>query len=184
MLLHLACWLYLLTLGAHTQRGLRYLVCHPVRPSVRLSIRLCVNTFLSLHATRWPKTIPMGLVPHWFDFKNWKSAAFKSDGVKQERNADMLMSTASCLCLHTVETSKGQIVSRRLNSKATYKYPVRVRNDQLWAGGCGLYACVSTAVACMYNLVHLLGLHSSVFLSYMAQMELHSFWIIQACMDL
>ena len=34
-----------LTLGAHAQRGLQYLVCHSVRPSVCLSVCLSVTTF-------------------------------------------------------------------------------------------------------------------------------------------
>ena len=59
---------------------------HPsVRPSVCLLPR-----FLPLRATRRPKAIPTGSVPHWLDFKNGdfrKSTAFKSYGVKTKRTS-------------------------------------------------------------------------------------------------
>ena len=44
---------------------------------------------------------------------------------------------------------KGQVVSQRLHSSATYKYsyPVGVRNTQLYVRGCGLYTCIYIGVA-------------------------------------
>ena len=75
----------LLTLGAHAQRGLQYLVCHSVCLSVCLLPR-----FLPLRATRRPKSNTNGSVPHWLDFKNGdfrKSTAFKSYGVKTKRTS-------------------------------------------------------------------------------------------------
>ena len=62
---------------------------------------------------------------------------------------------------------KGQIVCQRLHSNAAYKYSYAVCRSELvkkwstllWAHGCGLYACVYIAVACMHNLVHILRIN-------------------------
>ena len=77
-----------LTLGAHAQRGLQYLVCHSVRPSVCLSV--CYHVFCHYAQQGGEKAIPTGSVPHWLDFKNSdfrKSTAFKSYGVKTKRTS-------------------------------------------------------------------------------------------------
>ena len=81
-----------LTLGAHAQRGLQYLVCHSVClsvcPSVRLSV--CYHVFCHYAQQGGQKAIPTGSVPHWLDFKNGdfrKSTAFKSYGVKTKRTS-------------------------------------------------------------------------------------------------
>ena len=73
-----------LTLGAHAQRGLQYLVCH----SVCLSV--CYHVFCHYVQQGGQKAIPTGSVPHWLDFKNGdfrKSTAFKSYGVKTKRTS-------------------------------------------------------------------------------------------------
>ena len=78
----------LLTLGAHAQRGLQYLVCKSVCPSVRRSV--CYHVFCHYAQQGGQKAIPMGSVPHWLDFKNGdfrKSTAFKSYGVKTKRTS-------------------------------------------------------------------------------------------------
>ena len=74
----------LLTLGAHAHRGLQYLVCHSVRPSV------CYHVFCHYAQQGGQKAIPTGSVPHWLDFKKSdfrKSTAFKSYGVKTKRTS-------------------------------------------------------------------------------------------------
>ena len=66
------------------QRGLQYLVCHSVRPSV------CYHVFCHYAQQGGQKAIPTGLVPHWLDFKNGDlrtSTAFKSYGVKTKRTS-------------------------------------------------------------------------------------------------
>ena len=74
----------LLTLGAHAQRGLQYLVC---KLSVRLlDGRTAYRPSTTFSATIYTqqggqKAIPTGSVPHWLDFENSdfrKSTAFKS----------------------------------------------------------------------------------------------------------
>ena len=70
----------LLTLGTHAQRGLQYLVCKSVRPSV------CYHVFCHYPQQGGQKATPTGSVPHWLEFKNGdfrKSTAFKSYGVKK-----------------------------------------------------------------------------------------------------
>ena len=77
-----------LTLGAHAQRGLRYLVCHSVCLSVCLSV--CYHVFCHYAQHGGQKAIPTGSVPHWLDFKKGdfcKSTAFKSYGVKTKRTS-------------------------------------------------------------------------------------------------
>ena len=52
----------------HAQRGLLYLVCHSVRPSV---YDLSVATFSVATNNKAAKNaIPMGSVSHWLDFEN------------------------------------------------------------------------------------------------------------------
>ena len=78
------CCTCLLTLGAHAQRGLQYLVCK----SVRLSV--CYHVFCHHAQQGGQKAIPMVSVPHWLDFKNGdfrKSTAFKSYGMKTKRTS-------------------------------------------------------------------------------------------------
>ena len=73
-----------LTLGAHAQRGLQYLVCKSVRPSV------CYHVFRHYAQQGGQKAIPTGSMPHWLGFKNSdfrKSTAFKSYGVKTKRTS-------------------------------------------------------------------------------------------------
>ena len=72
--------LSLLTLGAHAQRRLQYLV--------GLSVCLCLFSQYRLQGGQ--KAILMGSVPHWLDLKNGdfrKSTAFKSYGVKTKRTS-------------------------------------------------------------------------------------------------
>ena len=72
---------------AHAQRGLQYLVCHSVRPSVCPS---CYHVFWHYAQQGGQKAIPTGSVPHWLDFKKGdfrKSTAFKSYGVKTKRTS-------------------------------------------------------------------------------------------------
>ena len=79
-----------LTLGAHAQRGLQYLV----RVSVCLSV--CYHVFCRYAQRDGQKAIPTGSVPHWLYFKNGdfvKNAAFESYGVKQSEGANMQIST-------------------------------------------------------------------------------------------
>ena len=74
----------LLTLGTHAHRGLQYLVCHSVRPSV------CYHVFCHYAQQGSQKAIPTGSVPHWLDFKKGdfrKSTVFKSYGVKTKRTS-------------------------------------------------------------------------------------------------
>ena len=76
--------LCLLTLGAHAQRELQYLVCKSVRPSV------CYHVFCLYVQQGGQKAIPTGSVPHWLDFINGdfrKSTAFKSYGVKTKQTS-------------------------------------------------------------------------------------------------
>ena len=54
----------LLTLGAHAQRGLQYLVCHSFRPSVRLF----GTTYSATAQQGSQKATPTGSVPHWLNF--------------------------------------------------------------------------------------------------------------------
>ena len=63
------------------------MVCHSVRPSVRLSVRpsVCYHVFCHYAQQGDQKAIPTGSVPHWLDFKNGdfrKNTAFKSYGVR------------------------------------------------------------------------------------------------------
>ena len=86
--LHGHCSCVLLTLGAHAQRGLQYLVCHSVCPSIRLSV--CYHVFCHYAQQGGQKAIPTGSVPHWLDFKKGdfcKNTAFKSYGVKTKRTS-------------------------------------------------------------------------------------------------
>ena len=48
---------------------------------------------------------------------------------------------------------KGQVMSQRLHSNATYKYsyPVGARNGRLWVCGRGLYACVYIGGTCLHR---------------------------------
>ena len=81
---------WLLTLGAHTQRGLsRCFVIPSVRPSVCLFLR-----FLSLRATRRPITDTNGFSATLALFSVfWKNAAFQTHGVKQSEGANMQIRT-------------------------------------------------------------------------------------------
>ena len=68
----------------HAQRGLQYLVCKSVCPSV------CYHVFCHYAQQGGQNAIPTGSVPHWLDFKNddfRKSTAFKSYGVKTKRTS-------------------------------------------------------------------------------------------------
>ena len=59
-----------------------------VHPSVRLSV--CYHVFCHYAQQGGQKAIPMGSVPHWFDFKKGdfrKSTAFKSYGVKTKQTS-------------------------------------------------------------------------------------------------
>ena len=73
-----------------------------------------------------------------------------------------------------------QVMSQRLHSNATYKYsyPVGVRNVQLCARGCGLYACVYIAVVCVYNLVHVLHMRNR-FALYMCPKKPDSLYMVE-----
>ena len=51
-----------LTLGAHAQQGLQYLVCQSFRPSVRYHL------FWHYAQQGGQEAIPTGSVPHWLDF--------------------------------------------------------------------------------------------------------------------
>ena len=101
-----------LTLGAHAQRGLQYLVCH----SVRLSV--CYHVFCHYAQQGGQKAIPTGSVPHWLDFKNGdfrKSTAFKSYGLKTKRTSQLLMSMTQILpvsehCGGSTRNTKGEYV--------------------------------------------------------------------------
>ena len=83
----------------------------------------------------------------------------------KSKKANMLMmphliwSLPLCTLWKHQKLLKGQVVSLRLHLSATYEYsyPVGARNNQLWARGCALYACVYIPVTCMYNLVHVLS---------------------------
>ena len=73
-----------LTLSAHAQRGLQYLVCQSFRPSVRYHL------FWHYAQQGGQEAIPTGSVPHWLDFLNSdfrKSTTFKSYGVKTKRTS-------------------------------------------------------------------------------------------------
>ena len=81
------------------------------------------------------------------------------------KKANMIICTSSprpaFAALHTVEALKllnRQIVSQKLHSNTMYEYsyPVKARNDRLSAWIYGLYTCIYIAVACVYNLVHIL----------------------------
>ena len=82
-----------LTLGAHAQRGLYYLVCHSIRPSACLSVTTFSPATRNKTTKKWYQLVQCHT---GFIFKNsdfGKSAAFQSYNVKQSEGANMQIST-------------------------------------------------------------------------------------------
>ena len=140
------CCAYLLTLSAHVKQGLQYLVC----------VSVCLlPRFLPLCATRQPKSGTKGFSAQCYTrmiLCKSKVMVCKQRWKSQYANEYCLVST--CLCHFAYhESISFQVVNQMQHSNATYKYsyPVGTRIERLWVRGCGLYACVYIAVACIYN---------------------------------
>ena len=119
---------------------------HACAAKVTVCVCVCVCVCLSalilaLRATRWPKSDTNGFsaILAWFLNKRslWNRLVQKlwheKEHKSQYASEYCLTSTDLCCCAHCESIIKGQVVSQRMHSIATYEYnyPVGARNHQL-----------------------------------------------------